>query len=205
MAVASLSVRGFPLIVKNSDGLGGEGMTQNSSSDSSDDAVRRGVRRLWGDRLAPVPPAAVVGRRLSPGTSSFLTEVGLPMESLVEVMFYRDERLLEPVSTGGAEFFGLAEESATVLGVKAGTDEVWSVSPRWRRPHRFVNSRFSLFILFLGLFDSRLVSLREGDEREVDAIVDDLRRNFVAYDARALDDTKNWWSLVLEQAGEGFV
>jgi hypothetical protein len=179
-------------------------MERNARAGSPEDPVVQEARRLWGDNIAPISSDAIA-ENISDGTRWFLTNVGLPTDSPFAVNFYHDEQLLEPVSVGQTEFLALGEDHGTVLGVRAGTDELWTVHPAGIIPQRFVNSRLSAFILFLGLYVSRRRDLEEAsDDETLVALVQEIREQFTSRDAPALADPENWWSLVLEQASEGW-
>ncbi len=70
---------------------------------------------------------------------------------------------------------------------------------------RFVNSRLSCFISFLGIYDSRSDDRERASDEQHEVIVQEIRRQFISRDACALDDVEKWWSLVLEQMSQGLL
>lgn len=167
--------------------------------------VRDEVRRHWGDALVRVPPETVSDQGVSAELVAFLTEVGLPIAAQNGITFYRDERLLEVVPIAGVDFHRIADEPGAVLGLRSGSDELWAVDPDHRLPPRFVNSSISLFLLFLRLFDeSRSDLLNAAREEDYQSIIDQLHQCLADRDPRALEDSRNWWSIALEEAEEGY-
>jgi len=164
----------------------------------------REVRRLWDGKLAPIPPG-LIGPTVSDCPRSFLVDVGLPTDGPLGVTFYDNERLLSSLSIGGADYLLLGYDYGTILSVKAGTDEIWSVNPSGEYHPRFVNSRLSYFIAFLGIYDSRSDDRERASDEQHDVIVQEIRRQFISRDACALDDMESWWSLVLEQMSQGLL
>jgi len=134
-----------------------------------------------------------------------LIDVGLPTDGPLGVTFYDDEQLLSPLSIRGADYLLLGYDYGTILGVKAGTDEIWAVNPSEEYNPRFVNSRLSCFISFLGIYDSRSDDRERASDEQHEVIVQEIRRQFISRDACALDDVENWWSLVLEQMSQGLL
>ncbi|MEQ4204969.1 SUKH-4 family immunity protein [Actinopolymorpha sp. B9G3] len=163
------------------------------------------VRRLWGDRLALVPTEHLRDN-MPEDVRLFLAQVGLPVRSPTLVTFRDNDRLGELISAGEAEFSALADEAEATLGIKSGTHQIWAVHPEGLLPQRFVNSDLPRFLLFLAHFDDHLPDLRDADnQQEARALTGQLRRLFTVTDPIALTDPESWWSLVLEQADEGFM
>jgi hypothetical protein len=57
----------------------------------------------------------------------------------------------------------------------------------------------------LGLYEAEYEGVGDTDNREPVAIEGELRTQFDEYDLFALANAENWWSLVLEQIGQGLL
>lgn len=173
------------------------------------DPIVQEICRLWGEKLIPIAPDLAAGRELSCFTSSFLTDVGLPDECPYQWAFYQAERLLEPITVAGSDYLLLGGDLPYEMwGVKVGAEDVWSLDPGGGRSAVFMNSRASDLVRFLGLYVSLYTSrpgLDEISNGDAQVIVDELRAQFELRDARALEETGYWWSLVLEQVSDGLL
>jgi hypothetical protein len=144
---------------------------------------------VWGtDRLAPIEPERLADAPVSERTREFLTRFGLPVECPLLVTFYRDERLLRPVSSHGAQYLLVGDDCGTLLGLGVGTDELWSISES-EGPSYFVNSHLWRFVLLLGLYEPQSFPA--------------FKQRVLACDEKALDQVGNWWSLIVEQMSYG--
>lgn len=162
------------------------------------------ARQLWGDKLVPISPG-LVGRNISDFTRTFLMNAGLPGKGPLGVTFYHDERLLDLHSVGATGYLAIGEDYGTILGMKIETGEMWSLDPREECPSRFVNSRLSDFVLFLGVYGSRAKDRQHASDEQHEVIVQEMRRQFISRDPRALDHVEHWWSLIFEQMSHGLL
>ncbi len=89
-------------------------MGRSSRAQPSEERVWREIRRLWGNKLAPIPQD-LVDADASESTRSLLTHVGLPTDGPLGVTFFLDERLLDPLSAGGDDYLMLGHDYGTAL------------------------------------------------------------------------------------------
>ena len=175
-------------------------------ADHIDDAaeIEARVKQWWGDRLVPVPESALVGRRLSMRTHSFLTKVGVPRDAPGQVTFYTGDEPLRPLAVAGETYWVVGDDYGTEITLSIRGD-VWSIDPEGQLPRRFINASIAHFVLFLGLYEAEYEGVGDTDNREPVAIEGELRTQFDEYDLFALANAENWWSLVLEQIGQGLL
>lgn len=147
------------------------------------------LRAAWGpDRLTPIEPERLADTPVSERTKEFLARVGLPRECPLLITFYRDERLLQPLSSRVGRYVLVGDDYGTYLGLRAGKDELWSITESEDKPC-FVNSHLWDFVHLLALYDPRAYP---GFEQQV-----------AVRDEKALNHMGCWWSLIVEQMRHG--
>lgn len=158
------------------------------------------VKRVWGDRLRPVPPD-LASTRLSAATREFLTTVGLPAGRTRDIVFAHDERLHTPIRQGGREYvvIGDSDEPGCRFGVEVDTDRVYYLDdlPQY---NRLINSDVALFVLFVGLFQKVVVELPEGGS--LDDAIAKVWGELKARDPEATNDGDLWGVLLDDIAAE---
>lgn len=162
-----------------------------------DDAaeIEARVKQWWGDRLVPVPESALAGGSLSIRTHSFLAKLGVPRDPPLLVTFYTSDELLRPLTVAGNTYWVVGDDCGTKIGLRRSGD-VWSVDPEGQLTCRFINTSIAYFVLFLGLYEAQFKNARDAVE---------LRAQFHENDLFALSNEDNWWSLILEQIGQGLL
>ncbi|WP_406272939.1 SUKH-4 family immunity protein [Nocardia sp. NBC_00881] len=143
----------------------------------------------WGpDQLVPIEPERLTDAPVTERTREFLVRVGFPRECPLLVSFYRDERLLQPIWLRDIRYLLVGDDDGTLLALRAGTDELWSVTESEDEP-RFVNSHLWEFVLLLGLYEPRAYP--------------GFRQRVATCDEKALGHDDCWWSLIVEQMSYG--
>jgi hypothetical protein len=177
-------------------------MAPVTSTLGSDVDQWQGVRELWGDALQPIP-AGLIPATASPDSKAVLTQVGLPTEHPLDLLFYFDERLLKTVARGGREYFAFGEDGGVVLlATEAGRDEVINVQPDG--PQMFVNSSIADFLYSYGVFAQREEQVLELPYAERGPLIGEIRDLINARDPEALDPDGwlSWWESLLGQYEE---
>ncbi|GLY65227.1 SUKH-4 family immunity protein [Amycolatopsis taiwanensis] len=146
--------------------------------------------KIWqANQLVPIEPNRLTNSPVPERTRQFLSGVGLPIEAPLYVTFYHDERLLKPTVFKGDFYLLVGDDSGNLLGLRNDTGELWSIDGSLEQAW-FVNSTLCNFILFLGLYEKHYC---------------DLEKYIIARDAKALEEPGNWWSIIMEQMGYGFL
>ncbi len=178
---------------------------------SSEEFVRR-----WGrEQLVRWEAKSLEGIELPDATRRFLTEAGLPLD--VEGMalsFGPDRRGLPTL----AEFLGGSATSRLHLsryrrlgsndvGLHFCVDErqdgaVFAVAPDGGDPVVFVNSGVARLAECLLEYRREWMASRDDDDASYAAR---LRSGVAGVDPAALEADSSWWSVVVEQAGHGFL
>ncbi|MFI9045992.1 SUKH-4 family immunity protein [Streptomyces sp. NPDC053427] len=175
------------------------GQNQNQSQSQIGDVTVDEIRRIWGDRLRPVP-SDLVSPRLSTPTREFLTTVGLPTVQVRDIVPLHDERLLDSTSQLGHEYVAVAEgdEPGYLFAVEVATDRVFYLDdiPQY---NRLINSNIALFVLFLGIFQTRVLDLDVVTQETLEDAVADVWRQLCARDHTVTTDDRNWWGAMLDQ------
>jgi hypothetical protein len=172
--------------------------------DAAEPVIEARVEQWWGDRLVPVPEGALAGRGLSIRTLSFLAKLGLPRDAPLLVTFYTGDEFLRPLTVAGETYCVVGDDYGTKIGLGR-REDVWSVDPKGELPCRFINTSIAHFVLFLGLYEAQIKNVGAPENREPLAIAGGLRAQFDENDLVTLSNEDNWWSLILEQIGQGLL
>jgi hypothetical protein len=157
----------------------------------------REIRQSWGETLRPVP-RALIPPTASPGSRAFLSEVGLPVEHPLDLVFYHDDRLLREVVRGTRDYFAFGEDGGVVLlATEAGRDEVVNLHPDG--PFMFVNSSIPDFLYSYGVLARREDRILELPFARRGPLLGEVRDLIDARDPSALDPDGrlSWWDALL--------
>ncbi|MFF9479259.1 SUKH-4 family immunity protein [Streptomyces sp. NPDC014733] len=80
--------------------------------------------------------------------------------------------------------------------------QLWAVTPA-NGAGRRVNASLSAFVRSLALLDTTRAEMAGLDPVTAGSAVADFQEQLVAIDASALDDPRNWWSVIVEQMWHG--
>lgn len=161
------------------------------------------IKKSWGTNLVCVSESDLAKFSLSTQTHNFLVRVGLPRNCPLLVSFYEDNRLLHPVKSEDENYLMLGEDNGTIFCLKEKCEEVWSIDPEGELPSRFINSSIRSFFTFLYIYLSHQEALKNASDEEAGNIVRQLRTEFEGIDDRALLESENWWSVILEEIEYG--
>lgn len=160
----------------------------------------RQVRELWEGRLRTIP-ADRLDPRLPATTRDFLTAVGLPTIETLGISFHHDDRLSAPLSYAGRDYLVVAESSngaSVPYLLDSESGRLYEQGFPQPGPGRFVNSDVAHFVLFLGIYRTRL----DRDEltwQEAEEISVKLWLRFQASDPPAVGPPNTWWSQLLDR------
>jgi len=170
-----------------------------------DTTLTNRIVAFFGSSLVPVSSASLDHFALPEDVKRFLKSYGLPLEPGLLIHFYADASELEDCIDGQTHFLIIGDDYGTRLGIKEQTGEVLSLSYRTPRPIRFINSSLLAMLVFLQIYKENQPALVQASDEEAAEIVDRMREDFQALDARAVDSPDNWWSTILEQIRDGLL
>jgi hypothetical protein len=132
---------------------------------------------------------------LTAADADLLAEVGLPIEvrpyfRAGEIRSFHNPHYDHPVVEIGTS---AVDPTATIL-IDPKDAAVWVAIAQDIHPPTFVNSRLDAFLYFLCRMPSSSDEYTRP-KRETDEAIDKLRREMLAWDARALLD-ESWWSAI---------
>ena len=138
------------------------------------------------------------GTGLASADIAFLSEFGLPHE--VDPFFRASDvrrlsslRFDHPLIAVGIIPMNY---SATAIAIDAHDRAIWAIMLDEHFPPLFVNSRIETYLYFLCRVPRTADDL-EGSAEQVREHVDNLRRELLVRDAKALLDEESWWSAIL--------
>jgi hypothetical protein len=164
------------------------------------------IKAFWGNELLTIPQSIVVNYPIPLESKSFLANVGVPTrEGLLFPFFKRPGEFRMWADKDGEDYLVLAQERGQNLGLSAKSGNISVIDSRDELPMRFVNSDLASLVGFLQLLAETQKRLRGATEDEGRALIEQLRKEFMSNDAKALAGDENWWSVVLEQMEQGLL
>lgn len=165
----------------------------------------REVRDLWRSQLSPIPTGLFESKGAPPAIHNFLVSVGLPIgPSPLDISFFHDERLLQPVTSFGRDYLLLGEDYGVATTVDPERGSVWELYLVEFRAPRFVNSSLPLFLVCLRRYLSAYEEICASPE-DADRIAERLKHEFSELDPAALTDETSAWSVSLQELGDGLI
>ena len=172
-----------------------------------ENALIHRITDCFGSLLTPISSGSFHHFTVPEETKSFLTCFGFPpnLEETLLLHFYQNDDALAISIHNHDRFLIIGDDDGTKLGIKENTGEVLSIDPEGKLPTRFVNSSILTLLAFLGMYVREQPGLAQADDEEASQIVARMRDAFSTFDAQALDNPENWWSVVLEQVEQGLL
>lgn len=162
------------------------------------------IRKVWGDKLVPIP-AELISPQASEPTRQMLSTVGLPTETPPLGVFYHDDRLRTPIEVAGQSYLPIGDDHGVPFAIQLATDQLYQVYPTAPAYNRFANSSIADFLYCYGVVYARMSQLqaaaRAGESTE--EMADELELAVAARDAPALAEDRYYWSMVLDMARDG--
>jgi hypothetical protein len=94
------------------------------------------------------------------------------------------------------DYVVIGDDYGTELCVRLSDGAVYSIDPEGSLPTRFMNSGIRQLAKFISIYDAgRAETPTEPGWREAQR----LRNEMAAIDPKAVEDTENWWSSLLNQ------
>jgi hypothetical protein len=145
----------------------------------------------------------------------FLETVGLPKEEILGWTFDPVAYGVRPVSRIASDRGAVGFDNADQIAIAGGQDTLACVDSHAHRfvisidlmnedRRRFINSSLVSFVACLAAYTDccRKCALRQGDNQaKIAAFV----KTIESIDDKCLDDSENWWSLIVEQIETGLL
>jgi hypothetical protein len=159
------------------------------------------VISFWGDNRVLWDAADLEGFPLSAEVRQFLADVGLPAGVDWTLRFVaKDVKAVQTVEG----CFVIGDDSDNPICIVEKTEHVLCME---EARGRFMNASLAQLARCLVAFQEYRLAVRDMDDRaeEIERIIDSTESRMMSVDPEAMDDTENYWPVIVEQMRDGFL
>ena len=157
------------------------------------------IKRYWEDSLIELIKPNVETFSLPFETTQFISKVGIPKKEFHFITLNPNKSKLRD------EFLEFGDDFGTSICLENNSGFILSVDFDNNHTVRYINKNIQSFILFLVEYTKIFEELKKASDEKAASIVSNLQSKYNNLDKSALNNSENWWSIILEQMIHGLL